>query len=266
MPKLHAGTSREIWTSRKPPHIGKYTKLGANLALGTAFHNKQRSGTVYEGGSSGNIRPFEDGSSSLAPPTIAHSHAHSIATPRPRPRVYLLLLPHRHLSAHECQNMLDVAASMALDGQLAFAALSRSEDELTRLVEEERADLTTKRRRYEYMGSMYARGSEKISQTVVKATAVKTSADENHGQGPPQATRVRARNNPKAPPDGERRTAGWEHQPDVSCLLTHLVLATVPLRPDLDPRVRGHNLGHSAWTNWTCHISKSVIEKPTKPV
>ena len=52
---------------------------------------------------------------------------------------------------------------MALDGQLAFAALSRSEDELTRLVEEERADLTTKRRRYEYMGSMYARGSEKIS-------------------------------------------------------------------------------------------------------
>ena len=112
--------------------------------------------------------------------------------------------------AHECQNLLDVAASMALDGQLAFAALARSEDELTRL-EEERADLTTKRRRHEYMGSMYARGSEKISQTVVKATAVKKSADENHGQGPPQATRVRARNNPKAPPDGERRTAGWEH-------------------------------------------------------
>jgi len=51
---------------------------------------------------------------------------------------------------------------MALDGQLAFAALARSEDELTRL-EEERADLTTKRRRHEYMGSMYARGSEKIS-------------------------------------------------------------------------------------------------------
>ena len=48
--------------------------------------------------------------------------------------------------------MLDVAASMALDGQLAFAALARSEDELTRL-EEERADLTTKRRRYEYMGA-----------------------------------------------------------------------------------------------------------------
>jgi len=64
--------------------------------------------------------------------------------------------------AHECQNLLDVAASMALDGQLAFAALARSEDELTRL-EEERADLTTKRRRHEYMGSMYARGSEKIS-------------------------------------------------------------------------------------------------------
>ena len=106
---------------------------------------------------------------------------------------------------------------MALDGQLAFAALSRSEDELTRLVEEERADLTTKRRRYEYMGSMYARGSEKISQTVVKATAVKKSADENHGQGPPQATRVRARNNPKAPPENAGPQDGNTNKMSAAC-------------------------------------------------
>ena len=99
---------------------------------------------------------------------------------------------------------------MALDGQLAFAALARSEDELTRL-EEERADLTTKRRRHEYMGSMYARGSEKISQTVVKLTAVKKSADENHGQPRPPSSHSRARAQQPEGAAGERRTAGWEH-------------------------------------------------------
>jgi len=52
---------------------------------------------------------------------------------------------------------------------------------------------------------------------VVKATAVKKSADENHGQGPPQATRVRARNNPKAPPENAGPQDGNTNKMSAAC-------------------------------------------------